>query len=175
MMKESGMDIELAIKTALEYENRVVKVYEEAAASTHDPAGKRMFEVLVKDEQSHVKYLEYKLEEWKKSGRVTAEHLETLIPSRERIEAGVKDLKGRVATPSPENELRLLRRALEVEVSTGGFYKSVVKELPAEVQPLFQRFVEIEEGHQKIVQAEIDSVSGLGFWFDMQEFDLASG
>jgi rubrerythrin len=174
-MKESGMNIELAITTALEYENRVVKVYEEAAVATQDPAGKKMFEVLVRDEQSHVKYLEFKLEEWKKSGRVTADRLETLVPSAERIAAGIKTLKARVATMSPENELRLLRRALQVEVETSGFYKSVVTELPAEARPLFARFVEIEEGHQTIVQAEIDSVSGLGFWFDMQEFDLASG
>ena len=169
------MDTELAIKTALDYENKVVKVYEEAAAETKDEAGKKMFEVLVKDEQSHVKYLEFKLEEWKRSGHVTAERLETLIPSAERIAAGIKTLKSRVATQSPENELRLLRRALQVEVETSGFYKTVVNELPAEARPLFARFVEIEEGHQKIVQAEIDSVSGLGFWFDMMEFDLASG
>jgi rubrerythrin len=174
-MKESDMDIELAITTAIQYENRVVKVYEEAAAATLDPDGKKMFEVLVRDEQSHVKYLEFKLAEWKQSGRVTAGRLDTLVPSAARIEAGIKTLKSRVATKSPENELRLLRRALQVEVETSGFYRSVVGELPAEARPLFQRFIEIEEGHQKIVQAEIDSVSGLGFWFDMQEFDLAAG
>jgi rubrerythrin len=169
------MDIDLAIKTALEYENNVVKVYEEAAAATLDPAGKRMFGVLVRDEKSHVRYLEYKLAEWQKTGHVTAERLETIVPPKERIEASVRSLKDRVATKSPENELHLLRRALEVELTTGGFYKSVVNELPAEARPLFERFVEIEEGHQKIVQAEIDSVSGLGFWFDMQEFDIAAG
>jgi len=169
------MDIELAITTALTYENRVVKVYEEAAAATEDPAGKKMFGVLVRDEQSHVRYLESKLAEWKQSGRVTAGRLETLIPSVERIESGIKSLKAHVATKSPESELHLLHRALQVEVETSAFYKSVVSELPAEARPLFQRFVEIEEGHQKIVQAEIDSVSGLGFWFDMMEFDLAAG
>ncbi len=169
------MDIELAIKTALEYENKVVRVYEEAAAATRDPAGKKMFEVLVRDETSHVKYLEHKLEEWKKSGHVTAERLETLVPSVDRIEAGVKNLKARVAAKAPEDELRLLRRALQVELETGAFYKKMVGELPAEARPLFRRFVEIEEGHEKIVQAEIDSVSGLGFWFDFQEFDLSAG
>jgi rubrerythrin len=174
-MKESDMDIELAITTALTFENRVVKVYKEAAAETQDPAGKKMFEVLVREEQSHVKYLETKLAEWKASGRVTAERLETIVPPAARIEAAVKSLTDRVATASPENELRLLQRALQVELETGGFYKSVVNELPAEARPLFRRFVEIEEGHQKIVQAEIDSVSGLGFWFDMQEFDLEKG
>jgi len=169
------MEIEVAIKTALQYENRVVGVYQEAAKSTLDAAGKRVFETLVRDEQGHVKYLEHKLDEWKKTGRVTPERLDTLVPSPERIEEGVKKLHSRVATQSRENELKLLRRALDVEVETGAFYKSVVRELPADGQKLFERFVEIEEGHLKIVQAEIDSVSGLGFWFDMQEFDLAGG
>ena len=169
------MEIEVAIKTALQYENRVVGVYQEAVKSTLDAAGKRVFETLVRDEQGHVKYLEHKLDEWKRTGQVTLERLDTLVPSPERIEEGVKKLHSRVATQSRENELKLLRRALDVEVETGAFYKSVVRELPADGQKLFERFVEIEEGHLKIVQAEIDSVSGLGFWFDMQEFDLAGG
>jgi len=169
------MDIEVAIKTALDYENRVVKVYQDAAAKTLDPAGKRVFETLVRDEQSHVEYLKCKLDEWKKTGHVTPEKLATLVPAPERIEEAVKKLHDRVETKSKENELKLLKRALEVEIETGGFYKSVVRELPREGQKLFERFIEIEEGHQKIVRAEIDSVSGSGFWFGMQEFDLEAG
>jgi rubrerythrin len=169
------MDIESAITTALQFENRVVRVYEDAARNTLDPAGRRMFEILVKDERSHVNYLESKLGEWRSTGRVTPEKLSTLIPNRERIEEAVRKLRSRMATSKPEKELALLRRALEVEVDAGDFYRGVVRELPAEDRPLFQRFVEIEQGHQAIVQAEIDSVSGLGFWFDMREFDLEAG
>ena len=169
------MDIEVAITTALRFETSVVKVYEEAAAQTLDPAGKRMFETLVKDERSHVAYLEHKLAEWRATGRVTDEKLATLVPPKERIEEGVKKLRARVATSEPEKELALLRRALEVETGAGDFYRGVVRELPLEAQSLFQRFVEIEQGHQAIVQAEIDSVSGLGFWFDVMEFDLEAG
>ena len=40
---------------------------------------------------------------------------------------------------------------------------------------LFERFVAIEEGHQAIVQAEIDCVSGSGFWFDTSEINLEMG
>ena len=69
----------------------------------------------------------------------------------------------------------MLEKALEVEQETSDFYKRMVLELPEEGQELFMRFVEIEEGHKAIVQAEIDSVIGLGYWFDMPEFNLASG
>jgi peptide deformylase len=37
---------------------------------------------------------------------------------------------------------------------------------------MFARFLEIEEGHARIVQAEIDTLTGMGFWFDVQEFRL---
>jgi hypothetical protein len=51
----------------------------------------------------------------------------------------------------------------------------MVRELPAEGQHLFSRFLEIEDGHAAIVQAEIDNVKHMGFWFDLKEFDLEVG
>jgi rubrerythrin len=69
----------------------------------------------------------------------------------------------------------MLQKALLAEIETANFYQRMVKELPADHQPLFKRFLEIEEGHQLIVQTEIDQLSGFGFWFDFQEFDLEAG
>jgi len=71
--------------------------------------------------------------------------------------------------------LELLNDALKVEVETYDYYRMMVEELQGEARELFHRFLEIEEGHQTIVQAEIDSVNRLGFWFDFQEFDLGAG
>jgi hypothetical protein len=48
----------------------------------------------------------------------------------------------------------------------------MVSTLDGEGQQLFKRFVEIEEGHEAIVQAEIDCVSNSGFWMDTMEFGL---
>jgi len=168
------MNIEEAIKTALQYEGRVVNVYREAMDKAQDPTGQRVFKALSDDEVKHVEYLKDKLEEWKKTGHVTPSQLNTVIPSRDKIEAAVKTLRGKVAA-APENEVRLLRQALQVEIETSGFYQKMVRELPPEGQKLFERFVEIEEGHKTIVQAEIDSVSGSGFYFDMPEFNLEAG
>ena len=69
-------------------------------------------------------------------------------------------------------ELDMMRKALALETETSSFYRKMVDELPPDARPLFSRFVEIEEGHLAIVQAEIDYMSGTGFWFDTQEFDL---
>ena len=78
-----------------------------------------------------------------------------------------------VAAQMAPEELELLRKALQVETETSEFYRQMVSTLDADGRRLFERFVEIEEGHRTIVQAEIDCVSGTGFWFDTKEFDLS--
>lgn len=166
------MNVEEAILTAIQYEKRVVKVYEEAARLTQDATGKKIFEALVKEEQQHVGYLESRLKEWTSTGRVTATALGTVVPSRQRIEEGVRTLQSRVAAPDVETETRLLKKALDVELETSAFYAKVVAELPPEGRPLFERFVEIERGHQAIVQAEMNSVAGNGYWFDIPEISM---
>jgi rubrerythrin len=168
------MTIEEAIKTAIQYEKRVVQVYEEAVRASEDETGKKIYAVLAKEERQHVDYLESRLTEWKATGRVTAAALGTVVPSRERIDEGVRTLQSRVARKAPEAEMRLLKRALDVEVETSAFYGRVVKELPPEGRPLFERFVEIEHGHQAIVQAEMNAVAGNGYWFDIPEISMES-
>ena len=165
-----------AITTALEYEKKVQKVYADAAKKLADPVGQRVFAQLAKEEAGHVAYLQSRLGEWQKSGHVDLEELKTVVPSKERIDAGrqrmAKSMRGRRAATS---EVEHLQRALAAEKETSAFYKRMVSELSGERQKLFARFLEIEEGHVAIVQAEIDAVSGTGFWFDFKEFDLEQG
>jgi rubrerythrin len=166
------MNIEEAIQTSIQYEKRVVQVYEEAARDSLDPAGRKIFGALVKEEEQHVAYLMFKLEEWKTTGRVTETSLGTVVPSRTRIEEGIRTLRGQVARKAPESEMRLLKRALDTEIETSAFYVRVVKELPPEQGKLFERFIEIEQGHEAIVQAEMNAVAGNGYWFDIPEITL---
>jgi rubrerythrin len=134
--------------------------------------GKRVFKSLHAEEVGHVRYLMGKLEEWDKEGKVSATDLSTTLPSLEKIKTAMQSIRGKIAFPLPEGELQLLRRALEVEIEASEFYAKMIRELPAEEQALFERFVEIEEGHKAIVQAQIDYVTGMGFWFDIAEFRL---
>jgi rubrerythrin len=166
------MTIEEAIKTAIEFENQVRQVYRNAAEGASDPVGKRIFKVLAEEEQGHLEYLQSKLDEWKKSGTLTAKRLDSAIPSRERISKVVSALEARRSGDERGGELQMLSRALDVEAKTNDFYKRMVKELPKEGKQLFAHFVEIEEGHLAIVRAEIDYLSKTGYWFDFKEFDM---
>jgi rubrerythrin len=171
------MTIEEAIKTALEFEKKVHALYEAEAKDARDPTAKRVFQTLAKEEQGHVAYLASRLAEWQKDGRLSPEALRTVLPSAARIRAGVGRIGVQVAGKgaSHDAELSSLYRALASEDETSAFYRQMVRELPAEGQSLFSRFLEIEDGHAAIVQAEIDNVKQMGFWFDLREFDLEVG
>ncbi len=75
-------------------------------------------------------------------------------------------------SPGQNKEIQLLYNFLDTEVETSNFYRRKVNGLEGESREMFARFLEIEEGHEAIVQARIDSVTGMGFWFDLQEFNL---
>ncbi len=166
------MTIEQAIRTGLDYEMQVRKVYSEAAKKFADPTARRVFSVLADEEDRHVAYLESRLEEWQRRGLVTAEKLETAIPSKAAVESSVRRLQRRMAEQDYSAELAMLKKALQLEIEATRFFKRMVEELQATERQLFARFVEIEEGHEAIVQAEIDALTGLGYWFDYQEFKL---
>ncbi len=173
------MNLEEAIKTAIEYETRVHDLYAEAAEQATDAVGKRVLGVLADEERGHLAYLESRLIEWQRTGHVSDVELVSVLPSKESIEEGFAKLRQRMEprAPSPgmDAELELLGRALNVEIETSNYYERMVGEMSGEGRRLFERFLEIEQGHQAIVQAEMDSVSGMGFWFDHQEFALEGG
>lgn len=168
------MKLDEAIKTALEYEAGVHRVYLDAMGQTADPKAQRIFKVLCDEEMGHLEYLRHRLGEWQKTGKIVVERLGTLIPTKQAIDESLQHL-GQTMKPIATKqipELELLKKALDAEIKTSNFYKEMVRTLDGEGQALFKRFVEIEEGHEAIVQAEINTVSNLGFWFDTPEFRL---
>jgi rubrerythrin len=168
------MKLDDAIKAALEYEIGVCKVYVDAMNKTGDETAKRIFKVLGQEEEDHVAYLRDRLAEWEKAGKITVKALDTVLPGREAINKGLQDLERTVKQePTKLNlELELLKKALDAEIKTSEFYKEMVRTLDGDGQKLFKRFVEIEEGHEAIVQAQINTVGNWGFWFDTPEFRL---
>ncbi len=168
------MKLDQAIKQALEYESGVQKLYFEAMNKTADETAKRVFRVLWEEETGHLEYLQKRLDEWSASGKIRVEKLGTSIPAQETIHKSLQDLQ-KTIKPKPTRqipELELLKKALDAEIKTTNFYKDMVARLDGEGRELFKRFIEIEEGHEAIVRAEINSVSNLGFWFDTPEFRL---
>jgi len=168
------MNLQEAIGVALDFERRVRDHYHLGANAIEDAQGRRTFQTLAAEEQGHVEYLEYCLAEWKETGKVPDRPLKTVLPRGVKwIEVERKKLQGRpdrrVARAS---ELDTLKVALQYEKDADAFYHRLVMELPRGEQVLFEKFLGIEDGHVELVQAELDSVLGTGFWFDVMEFRL---
>ncbi len=166
------MNVEEALETALEFENKVRDAYREMAETAGSKIGESVFGVLAHEEQHHVEYLESRLSEWRRAGVITAEGLETAVPRRAAVEEGVAKLSAEAKGEVRGGEVEMLRRALRMENEASNFYKRMVNELPEEARPLFARFVEIEDGHTAVVQAELDYATGSGFMFDFRDFEM---
>jgi rubrerythrin len=165
------MTLEQAITLALEYENKVRDAYYQAAEQAKDEVGKRVFKVLGDEEQGHIDYLKSKLGEWKSTGTVAPDKLDTVVPPQHVIDAGLKKLDSHLSKPDHSSEIELFSKALQLEKETSAFYQNMVAEL-GEDGKFFARFIEIEKGHVSIVQAEIDFHNKSGYFFDFQDFQM---
>jgi len=166
------MTIEEAIKTAIEYENRIRDIYLEAVATVDDEVGKRIFETLGQDEQHHIDYLEHKLDQFQKTGAIQPEKLESAIPDQASIQQEADKVKALAAKDFLGVKQQMLSKALAVEIETSDFYQKMVNALPGDAKALFERFLEIENNHIKAVQFELDYMGKTGYWFDFKEFDM---
>ncbi len=161
-----------AIQTAIAYETKIRDLYRDAADATRDPTGRRVFALLAKEEQRHLDYLRYKLEEWDRSGMIRIDDLTSIVPPAKTVRDEMAALKRTMSKEDRTDEKRMLAKALAVEVETSRFYQEMVDEMADDTRPMFARFLEIENEHIDIVQAELDYISRTGYWFDIKEFDM---
>jgi len=166
------MELEEAIKTAITYEKNIRDIYLEGGRTVKEDHGRGFFQAMSEDEQRHVDYLEYKLDQWRKTGKMVPERLETTIPSGETIQKAVRRVRDQMKGEDRGIKQQQLTRALKVEMETSEFYQRMVAELSDEGRELFARFLEIENNHIEAVQFELDYVSSTGYWFDIKEFDM---
>jgi len=166
------MNIEEAIKTAIEFEIKIRDIYSEAVEAVDDEVGKRIFKTLSDDEQYHIDYLNHKLEQLKSTGTITVERLESAIPSQNVISQQSDQVKSLAVKDFHGVKQQMLSKALKAEIETSAFYQKMVNELSAEGQALFKGFLEIENNHIDAVQFELDYMSKTGYWFDFKEFDM---
>ncbi len=166
------ISVEEAIKTAIDYEKKIRDIYVEASEKTDEPDGKLFFKTMGADEQGHVDYLEDRLERWTKTGELSVEKLASILPSPEAIAERVKKIEARVFEGDRNDEKAMLGRALKAEIETSDFYKKLVDETSGDAQRMFAQFLKIEDDHISAVQAELDYISGTGYWMGFKEFGM---
>ena len=168
------MNLEAAIKSALEYENRIRDLYVEAVTRTDEPAGKKIFQTLADDEQRHVDYLESRLDEWQQRGAISNEVLASIVPDKAAIRKEAAALQSKISEDARGLKQQMLSQALAMEIETSRFYRELVDQVGPDYRAMFARFLEIEDNHIEAVQFELDHLSNTGFWYGFEEFDMES-
>lgn len=166
------MQLEAAIASALDFEKRIRDLYIEAQQRVDDPEGKKIFQALADDEQHHVDYLNSRLDEWQRSGSITAAALASTVPDKAAIRQAASRLQSKMGEDTRGLKQQMLSQALTMEIETSRFYRELVDTVPSAYQPLFARFLEIEDNHIEAVQFELDHLSHTGFWYGFEEFDM---
>jgi rubrerythrin len=159
-----------ALQIALDTEKKGYKFYKMAAKSTSDPEGRQVFEHLAKDEIEHMGVFAtlYRSltnnEPWMTYEEAAARFGETppeqlIFPefSEDEVQEGFNDLEA-------------LREALQFEEKAVRFYTEQAAETDdGKAKSFYESLIEIEKGHVKIIQAELDSIMSTGIWLGYQE------
>ncbi len=161
-----------ALQIALDTEKKGYLFYKVAAKSSKDPKGQEVFEHLAKDEIEHMGVIATVFE-----SLTNNEPWMTYAEAVEKYGAtpGEKIIFPDVPEEAQEDfdDLRALEEALEFEKKAVQFYTAQAAEAGTEnARAFYQSLIEIEAGHVQIIQAELDSLMGTGFWLGFQEISL---
>jgi rubrerythrin len=166
------MELEEALKTALEYETRIRDYYLQAAEKTGETDGRNLFLQLAQDEQRHLDYLESRLAEWQRDGAIIIADLASALPNAGQISKSLASIAKTANRDDRKDEKQMLSKALNIELATSAFYKELTETMEGDSATMFARFLRIEDDHIALVQAELDYLSHTGYWFDIKEFDM---
>jgi rubrerythrin len=158
--------------TALQYEEKIRDLYRSAEEIVDDQRGKTIFRALGDDEQSHIDFLRYSLEQLKANGTIDIDRLVSSIPTLKQLESGIEKLKAKIPTQMLGDIKSVLGSALILEKETSAFYRDACNKTEGKIKTIFEKFLEIEERHVDVVQIELDHAQHNGMWFNFMEVDL---
>ncbi len=165
------MEVENALKKAIMVEKEAMKKYLEYAKATKILSGKNMFITLALDEWDHMSLLEKQLEsisgsnKWH-SAEIPKSEIELLVPK-------LKETRTKSDRESGIGDIEALTTALTEERVANEYYmKQAGLMSDAAAKQMYLRLAEMEDAHYRIIEAEIDSIHGNGFWLGIPEFTM---
>jgi rubrerythrin len=163
------MNMEDAIETAIRMETDAISFYREASKKTHHPAGKRMFESFIKDEERHLRYL---------GDILNGLDIEPRIESAGNVRTIFSDLKGqmmeRISVTADEKEA--IKLALDMEKKGYDYYKESVERIDdPKAKKLFEVLTAEEQRHYEILNNTYSFLEDTGNWFMWEEMSIVEG
>ena len=158
------------LKHGIEMEKKGLKEYLKFARRTKNETGKNMFIILASDEADHVQILEDQLEHYLENNswrKIDIDESEI-----EKVISKISELAAKKGEGGVE-QVDALRIAMAMEEKAIEFYKQGYdKADDSALKAMFKELIDMEDAHYKLQRAELDSVEGNSYWFDIPEFSL---
>lgn len=172
-MQQETFDALRVLDLAAEVERRGHAFYTEGAGRITSEKGKAIFSRLAQEELLHLDWVTAQRRALERQGHWLADEE---VPVAAQIKSLAAVVFPQVDSPragvSPEaTELDALRRGIQAEKDSVAFYSDAHHRAtdPA-AKAMFGRLVEVEQGHQRLLEAELDYLSKSGFYFGEAEF-----
>lgn len=169
-MKDISDQVAKAIREAIKLEINGKAVFDHAAEVTHNELGKKMFRRLAEDETKHLDTFGQLF-----SARIGGEDWRMFV-DKEGLEGSssvIDELLPRMKKEGRAGEIEALRIGMELERKAIDFFEKAAKEATDQkAKEIFDKICEEERFHYELLQAEYDSVTNSGFWFDIAEFRM---
>ena len=166
------MDSTAIFQEALIFEEKIRDLYRTAESSVDDSRGKAIFRALAEDEQSHVDFLNYSLQQQKNNGEINLARLHSPLPAPQRIKKKIESMKKTIPEQMLGDIKTVLNSALIMEKETSAFYEQAVSRTEGIIRTIMEKFLEIEQRHTELVRLELDHAQHNGMWFDFMEINL---
>lgn len=171
-MKAISNEVLDVIKYATKMEIEGRSFYEHAAQITKNEQGKQVFRKLAQDEIGHIETFGSIFtkalggEDWKAYLNGEEEKKTTVLQKlKERIE--------RQGHQERSGDQEALRIGMELERGSIDKYQEwAINTQNSTIKELFEKIIKEEKFHYDLLQAEYDSLTGSGFWFDIAEFKM---
>jgi len=169
-MRTMSEQVKGFIREAIKLEIRGKEFFNQAAETTPNALGKKMFKRLAEEEVKHLDAFSklfsavIKSTEWK--AYVKDEELRGKS-------AVIEELVSRLEKAKDKSDLEAIRIGMELELKAIEFFKSAAENGDDSLaKEIFLKISEEEHFHYDLLQAQYDSLAGTGFWLDSSEFQM---
>ena len=145
------MNIREALETAIKYETKIRDIYRDATGMSVDDKTKRLLELLAKQEQLHLTHLRNSYARLNETGKL--DNFESDQEGWANLTSPSLDsAKHKIEDSADRKKLyEILKTLLEAEQETFRFYAGLRDSLPEKQARYFNRFVENEKSHVRMI------------------------
>jgi rubrerythrin len=159
-----------AMRAAIDMEKSGHRFFTEASNKVKHEVGRKLFSRLAADEIEHMRTFE-KIFNEVSGGADWKEAMKAIRPA-EKVPY-FDDARKEFKAEAMSVELDYLKKALDLERDAMQFFEKAIQDAEShEAKEIFKRILDEEQGHYDLIQSEIDSINGTGFWFDVNEFRM---